>query len=246
VAPDGVRVVSDANLERTWQPGIDLPSAPGAPPVLEDFSQHYALGWVVGSYGGQRLIWHTGGTLGFSSLVAFLPEANLGVVLLTNRGGAAGGAFNVAALFRWLELGFDQPATFDAIVQARLAAATAGRPEFLAHLGEADPAAVTPYLGRYANPDLGEMTLTMQDGKLVMAADAMRSELRPQLNDDDTVAGYVPVDPPFGSVPPEFTLQLAQDADERPQIVMNVTADGGEPDLVYRFDPVAATATPTP
>ena len=28
VAPDGVRVVSAANLERTWQPGVTFPSVP--------------------------------------------------------------------------------------------------------------------------------------------------------------------------------------------------------------------------
>ena len=85
------------------------------------FAGHYALGWVLGAYGGQRLIWHSGGTLGFTSLVSFLPEADLGVVILTNGSGTAG-PFTYAVQFRLLELLFDQPAAFDALLATSLAA----------------------------------------------------------------------------------------------------------------------------
>ncbi len=75
VAPAGNRVVSAENLQVTWQPGVEV--APGV---------YYGLGWGVGSYKGVRLLDHTGGTAGFSSDLSFLPDANLGVVVLTNAG----------------------------------------------------------------------------------------------------------------------------------------------------------------
>ena len=85
VSPDGVRVVSVENLDRTWQPGVAMPAAaPGTSPAQATFSEHYGLGWFTGSYGGQRLVWHNGATLGFHSLVTLLPEADLGAVVLTN------------------------------------------------------------------------------------------------------------------------------------------------------------------
>ena len=245
VAPDGVRVVSAENLEHTWQPGIPIPAAPGTPPEMAAFAEHYGLGWVAGSYGGQRAIWHSGGTLGFSALVTFLPEAKLGVVVLTNGSGPAS-QLTYGIVFRLLELVFDQPETFNALMEARVAGAAAGRDELLAELGQVDPAAVTPYLGRYANPDLGEMTLSFHDGTLIFEADGMRSEMRPRLNPDGAAAGYLLVDPPLGGFPPQLTINLEQGAAGRPHIVMTVPADHGEPDIVYPYDPVAGDAMATP
>lgn len=243
VAPDGVRVVSAENLERTWQPAVAVPAAPGTPEEMVAFSGHYALGWVAGAYGGQRVIWHSGGTLGFSSLVAFLPEAELGVVILTNGSGNAG-QLTYGILFRVFELLFDQPATFDTLLTARLEAAAAGRAELLTEVGQVDPAAVSPFLGRYANPDLGELRLSLEDGVLVFTADAVRSELRPRLNEDGTVAGYLLVDPPLSGFPPQITLTFEQSADGQPRIVVTVPADAGDPDLVYPYEPIAVMATP--
>jgi hypothetical protein len=210
------------------------------------FAGHYGLGWVVGAYGGQRLIWHSGGTLGFTSLVSFLPEADLGVVVLTNGAAGTAGPFTYAVTFRLLELLFDQPAAFDAQLAASVAGAAQGRTDLLAHLGQVDPAAVGPYLGRYANPDLGPVTLALRAGTLMVGAGAFRSELRPRLDEDGAVAGYVLVDPPLGGYPPQATLTFEQSTGGQPRLVLTVPADPGEADLVYAFDPVDATATPTP
>ena len=197
VNPDGQRVVSAANLERTWQPSVALQAGPGTPPDMAAFAGHYALGWVLGAYGGQRLVWHSGGTLGFTALVSFLPDADLGVVILTNGSGTAS-PFTYAVQFRLLELLFDQPAAFDAILATSLAGAAAGRADLLAHLGEIDPAAVTPYLGRYTNPDLGEVALALQGDSLIWIAGAIRSQLLPRIDDDGAVTGYLTGDPAVG------------------------------------------------
>jgi len=42
------------------------------------------MGWVISSYRGHPLWWHNGGIDGFYSLLALLPDENLGVVILTN------------------------------------------------------------------------------------------------------------------------------------------------------------------
>ena len=62
VAPDGVRVVSETNLERTWQPGVAFPSRQMRRRRWRP-ARAYGLGWVVGAYGGQRLISHSGAPL---------------------------------------------------------------------------------------------------------------------------------------------------------------------------------------
>lgn len=245
VSPDGVRVVSAENLERTWQPGIALPALPGTPPAMAAFAGHYGLGWVVGAYGGQRAIWHSGGTFGFTALTTFLPEANLGVVVLTNVQGGTAGLFSYGATFRLLELLFDQPATFDAQLAPRRAAAAQGQTDFRARLGEVDPAAVAPYLGWYSNPALGPISLAEQDGVLRLTAGAFRSALRPLLDDADSVEGYVPFDPPLGGYPPQLTIAFAQTPAGQPQLVFTVPVEPGEADLEYTFDPIDPVATPT-
>ena len=57
------------------------------------------------------------GTYGFASEVAFLPEANLGIVILTNAR-TPFAAFNYAVQFRLLELLFDQPSEIDGQLSA--------------------------------------------------------------------------------------------------------------------------------
>jgi CubicO group peptidase (beta-lactamase class C family) len=237
VNPEGRRVVSAENLERTWQPSVALLAGPGTPPDMAAFAGHYALGWVLGAYGGQRLIWHSGGTLGFTTLVSFLPEAELGVVILTNRSGTAG-PFSYAVQFRLLELVFDQPAAFDALLATSLASAAEARADLLAHLGEIDPTAVTPYLGRYANPDLGEVTLSLQEDVLTLDAGAVRSQLLPRIGDDGALTGYIPVTPPWASNPPDATFML-ENAGDQSRLVLSVRSDPGEEDVVYVFEPIA-------
>jgi CubicO group peptidase (beta-lactamase class C family) len=245
VSPDGVRVVSTENLDRTWQPGVAMPApASGTSPLLADVAGHYGLGWVVGTYAGQQLVWHGGATLGFHSLVMLLPEADLGVVVLTNATAGVAGTFTTAATYRLLELLFEQPATIDAALAPGLVAAAAARDDLLAQLGQVDPAAVTPYLGRYTSPDLGEMTLALREGTLVFDIGELRSELRPHVGADGTVTDYLFVDPPLGGFPPEMTVSLTQDADGQPQPVLTVLAAPGDAEEVYPYEPVGAVATP--
>ena len=45
---------------------------------------YYATGWRVFDYNGQRVVHHGGGVRGYRSEMAFVPEANIGFVLLFN------------------------------------------------------------------------------------------------------------------------------------------------------------------
>lgn len=47
----------------------------------------YGLGWFVQPYRGHELIHHGGNIDGFSAMVAFMPDDNVGVVLLSNKNG---------------------------------------------------------------------------------------------------------------------------------------------------------------
>lgn len=63
--------------------------ATGAPAARPDISSlDYALGWGVGQYRGHRKVAHGGGIDGFASEVLLFPDDELGIVVLTNRGGS--------------------------------------------------------------------------------------------------------------------------------------------------------------
>jgi CubicO group peptidase (beta-lactamase class C family) len=242
VAPNGTRVVSAENLARTRAPRVAIPAQPGMPPLFAETGDHYAMGWVTGIYHGQPIINHSGGTLGFVSEVAFLPEADLGIVLLTN-GGQGAGTFNYAVRFRLFELLFDQPAEFDTLLGPVLEAQTAQVTELRAHLGTIDPDAIAPFLGHYEHPTLGEVEVALRDGTLVFDAGEIRSEMRPRLDATGQVASYVFTDPPLAGPTP---VTFRQDAAGRPEIVAVVADEGGPTTYVFTVKEADRAATPTP
>jgi hypothetical protein len=61
-------VVSEETLVETWRP------------YLED----YAMGWEVQTYEGVEMIFHTGAYDDFASVIGFLPELDVGFVILLN------------------------------------------------------------------------------------------------------------------------------------------------------------------
>jgi CubicO group peptidase (beta-lactamase class C family) len=81
---DGHPVVSPAVVRHLLEPQVDLP-AEAVDPALG--ASAYGLGLVLSTYDGERMAHHEGGVDGFVSLLSFLPDAKIGVVVLTNYSG---------------------------------------------------------------------------------------------------------------------------------------------------------------
>ena len=45
---------------------------------------YYGLGWRIYDYSGHTLVYHAGAVQGYRGIMAFLPEKDLGVVILWN------------------------------------------------------------------------------------------------------------------------------------------------------------------
>lgn len=135
----GRRVVSAENLAETWRPQTEL--YPG---------YSYGMGWFVEEYRGVEMVWHDGDVFGFKSLLVLLPQANVGLALLSNR--TVGYGFSNGIRYHFVEQLYrleadagqyfrDQWTTF----------IDTGLPEARAPLNPAPPATdIAPYLGRYA------------------------------------------------------------------------------------------------
>jgi CubicO group peptidase (beta-lactamase class C family) len=147
--PAGRRVVSAENLAACWQPTIEIPVAPeaaAAAPAVSDVS--YCRGWILTRYrGGQRVLSHTGGEDGFICIIAFLPDDDLGLVVLTNTF-TGGPAFVSYLLNLLMEQRFGLAADNDVLI-AQYHDTTARLAEQASQAVPVDPTAVAPYLGYY-------------------------------------------------------------------------------------------------
>lgn len=80
-AVEGKRVLSEKAWRQMLQPQTTIHGA-----VYEEFGeQSYGLGLFLGQYAGRKVAFHTGTIGGYHSLLAFLPEERMGVVVLMNR-----------------------------------------------------------------------------------------------------------------------------------------------------------------
>ena len=78
----GKQVIPEAAITRTRKPESII--GRGRHPFNKSHYTLYGLGWMLKDYEGYEIVSHTGGVNGFLSAVTLVPEANLGVVVLTN------------------------------------------------------------------------------------------------------------------------------------------------------------------
>ncbi len=96
ITAEGQRLVSAHNIRETQRPQTYIS------PRLS-----YGLGWFIEDFRGVDLIWHDGDVLGVKALIGFIPEADLGVVILSNRSISL--VFNSGAFYRLMEILYDLP-----------------------------------------------------------------------------------------------------------------------------------------
>jgi hypothetical protein len=214
---------------------------PTSSPALAVSQSGYGLGWMSGEYGGLRVINHSGGTYGFGSELAFLPKADLGIVILSNARTPAG-AFPYAVQFRLLELLFDQDPEIDAHYAALFETMSAAS---AVQLGPIDPTAVAPYLGRYAHPELGAATVSLRGDRLVLNVGELGSELRTRATDAGSDTAYLLHDPPL-SLFSEAGATISFDGGATPRVTFTIPANPTGPEQTYVFEPLAPDGTPTP
>jgi hypothetical protein len=196
-------------LSATWEAQVEL--QPGA---------HYGLGWVVIEHEGQPLLIHAGGTSGFTSELAFLPDADLGIAVLSNAQNA--NLFVGAVRSRILELVFGQPNLTDTYAR-RMNEARLRFEEKAARVEPLDAAAVNTHVGTYANSALGTVNLKGNRESLTFSAGTLVSELR-SLGDGT----YVLWDPPLAGSLIRFVSDI-----EPTEFIL----DADDPDVLeqYRF-----------
>jgi len=172
---DGSRLISEATWRQltTLVTPIPIGNPPPELPALAMSFNGYALGLGVRDYRGHKLLLHTGGLPGYVSRVAWIPDAGLGVAVLTNQ--ESGAAFDSIA-FRVLDHYLGAPA-FDWIdgfvkVRARTEAADADAARRASSARDASAKPSLPlarYAGTYRDAWYGDVTIAQQGGGLTIA-----------------------------------------------------------------------------
>lgn len=205
VNPDGDRVLSAESLRTTWDPQVA---------VSADTS--YGLGWYVDEYKGLQLLHHQGNTAGFTTELAFLPQSDLGIVVLANA--RASNHFNQAVRFRLFELAFGLPTEHDAQFRFALESMAQMAQDMNAELQPGvDAEQVAPFLGSFTNQALGDITLSMAGDRLVLDAGEFAFELRPRV-DETGATDYVADGPPLAGR--SFELRPGSGPGAEPTVVL--------------------------
>lgn len=195
VAEDGTRIVSAENLAHTWQPQVAISA-------VDD----YGLGWIVSDFNGLRLLSHAGNTIGFTSEFAFLPEHDLGVVVLTNQRVSM---LNTAIVARLFEMLFEQPYAAEDEIMFSFAMMRDQYTELGEDIEQTVPQeAAEVAVGSYTNDALGDVTIRATgDSTLIFDAGEFESELwlyTGEEDEDEDMIVFLLYDPPINGLAVRF------------------------------------------
>jgi CubicO group peptidase (beta-lactamase class C family) len=140
----------------------------------------YGLGWFMRDYRGVKLLEHGGNTTGMTAHVAFVPELDLGIVILSNRDSTS---LPTALLYRAIDMALGEPvrdwsAELFALDNAPAPAPAAAPAPTTA---PAENLPIAAFSGTYRSPVYGEARVTASGGKLMIhLTDRVAGELKPQ------------------------------------------------------------------
>lgn len=163
--PDGTMLVSESGLLERRKPRIKIGARSG-----------YGLGLVVSEGAHLRSVGHNGGTFGFSALMIFWPEHDLGLVILSNA--QAAHVFASVVQQRLLELVFESEEKADKALAHYLKRRDERVGKALARIDLSPESAwIAPLVGSYENEALGSLTLRRQGSGYVVDVGEWKSEV---------------------------------------------------------------------
>jgi CubicO group peptidase (beta-lactamase class C family) len=174
---EGQRLLSPTLIQQLQTPRVHV----GASEFAECGDVHYGLGFRSHRYRGERVVWHGGGWIGWSTLMTMLPDRGVGVAVFTNRNpnpvpemlanyvfDRVCGKEPIPWLDRWRERRRKALAQIDVDRQARKATR---------RLNTQPSHDLADYAGDYEHPGYGRITITHAEGTLHWAYRGMSESL---------------------------------------------------------------------
>jgi CubicO group peptidase (beta-lactamase class C family) len=163
---EGQRLLTPALIQQLQTPRVHV----SAPEFAEYSDVHCGLGFRLHSYRGERVVWHTGGWIGWSTLMTMLPERGVGVAVFTNRDPSAVPEILANYVFdrmcakepiHWLDRFRERRRKLVAQLDIDRQARKATR-----QLNTRPSHDLADYAGDYEHPGYGRITITHAEGKL--------------------------------------------------------------------------------
>ncbi len=165
----GARLLSEGQAKAMQVPRAALGEAPAHAALG---AAAYGMGFLISTYRGRRIVWHAGGIDGFVALLAFLPDAGIGIVALSNLDRNPAPTILARNLFDRL-LGLEPLPWNDWVASDYLEWELEQRQKAARHARSRDPtvhpsSALADFTGLYRHPAYGEVRITHEAGSLVL------------------------------------------------------------------------------
>jgi CubicO group peptidase (beta-lactamase class C family) len=166
----GKGIISAKNSSDMQSPQMSI-AGPGPDPELG--AQNYGMGFFLTSYRGHYLVHHGGNIDGFSALVTFMPQDNIGIVILSNQNGSQVPRLVSYNVYDRL-LGMDQidwtKRTKTQQERGRAGTEEAKKKGYTTQVTGTHPShAIADYAGDYEHPAYGLTKVTLENGALKMS-----------------------------------------------------------------------------
>ncbi|HEX4388608.1 MAG TPA: serine hydrolase domain-containing protein [Steroidobacteraceae bacterium] len=179
---DGSRLVSEQNLLERRKPNVAVSDG-----------VEYGMGLIIDKRWGVTVVHHGGDLEGYHSDMLWLPDYNVGAVILTNS--SPGFALRAPFARRLVELLFDGKPEAAAALAASATQLDAERAKDRERLQvPPDAAASAALAGKYHNDTLGRVLVAHQGKQLIFTAGNLRSEVASRKNDDGTTS-FITISP---------------------------------------------------
>ena len=174
------QLISEENMKEIHTPQMLMD--PLLIPLPETDFYSYGMGWFTETFRGHRLVEHGGNITGFSALVSLVPDQNLGTVILVNNNGARNtysSSYHVIDQFLGITDGNWSERFLEWQKKTQEAAGSQMEKMFGKPIEGTVPShPLEDYTGVYHNECYGDITVTLEDGKLFFEFHHDRSELK--------------------------------------------------------------------
>ena len=175
------QVIEPGTIDQLMTPRIVVENFPLQFAAQEAPYMMYALGWFVQPYRGHRLLQHGGNIDGFAALVGFMPDDELGFVILTNKNGTPAPYIVMYELIDRMmgDDSVDWNARITSQYEQMRAAAESGSSADTTRIADTQPShPLADYVGQYVHPGYGTFEVTMEADSLVGRYGTFSSTLR--------------------------------------------------------------------
>lgn len=208
----GKQVLSPSGINYLHVPRMNMGTTQSKPELIDI---GYTPGWFSDVYRGQLRLHHGGKVDGFSAMVMLLPQANLGIAVLSNlENSPVRDLITRSAIDRLLKLE-KRDWSAEALQRKNATKAdtqTATEKKKIARKTATNPShSLSEYVGDYEHPGYGTVSITQQDGRLQFELNGINTPLSHWHY--DTFNGLKAEDPAFEDLKIQFLTNLDGEID---------------------------------